>query len=213
MPAGTNHLRTLASALLLCCAAAPVCAGKPDMDDFQLSLLPRWCHLTSRNTIDEAHLPPEELAKAHGYFKSGCSGLHHYCWALTWTNLGHFPNPENKSPPEFYYGQAIGDYDYVLERSQKGCKLLPDIHTKIGALEAIMGNSKKAEKQFHNALSLNPGYIPAFAGLSDLYETQGDIDKARTVLGAGIKANPQSGALKKKLARLQARTGGTALAP
>ena len=209
MPALSHPFPMRVLVALLAWAPLTARADKPPTDDFQLSLLPRWCHLTQSNTIDREHLPLEELAKPNAYFKSGCAGILHYCWALTWSNLGYFAQPDAPSPPSFYFGQAIADYEYVLGHSGPNCIMLPDIYTKMGSLQAQMQKPREAEQLFDKALKINPRFAPTFVAMSDLYETRGDIDKARAALEAGLKANPQSSALKKKLARLNARTAGT----
>lgn len=117
-------------------------------------------------------------------------------------------------PESAYYDVAMSDYGYVFSESKRiarheRCSLFPEMYTKIGELEMLRGRPKEAEQSYFKAISLKPTYVPAYVGLSDFYETQGLTDKAIATLQQGIKANPQSSALKKKLQRVEQRTSGS----
>jgi Tfp pilus assembly protein PilF len=87
------------------------------------------------------------------------------------------------------------------------------MHTKAGEWETLRGHPKEAEERFRKAIGIKPTHIQAYIGLCDLFESLGNNDSAIATLQIGIKANPTSSALKKKLARLQARISGKTAAP
>ncbi len=84
--------------------------------------------------------------------------------------------------------------------------MLPDIYTKIGEVQWQLGKQKEAEASYAKALEIKRGYPMALVGLSDLFEARAETDKSIAILREGLKINPQSTILKKKLQRLEART-------
>lgn len=190
-------------------------ADDPHMTAAEAAALPKWCLVYNQTSNLAPHFTkdPELAAKLAGFLRSGCGGHHHYCWALVWANRGYFRDESSPTPANHYYGVALGDFGYTIGNSRDTCSLLPDIYTKSGELQAAMGHPKEAEALFRKVIGLKPSYAPAYVGLSDLFESQDKSDEAITALQAGIKINPNSSALKKKLARVQARTSGQVPTP
>jgi len=209
--------RIAAIALTLFCASQHAFPQDLTHGDFEKAMAPDWCPFSgnarnTRNTVEQVK-DPAIRAKLYSLDKSGCNGYHHYCWALVRSSRAILFERET---PEIQRGdllQALGDYNYVLGHSVHGCSLFPDIFTKMGEIQIQLGQLKEGEASYKKAIGAKPGYAPAFVGLSDLYENQGDADKALAVLQQGLKVNPQSAALKKKLARVQARKTGQATPP
>ncbi len=208
---------TTATMVLVLIGAGRATAGDPDASDAEMAAIPNWCKFPQYGThgkLDD--IPDLQIrAKLAGLNRSGCKGYHHYCWALTWADRAYTIFAENPSKASFQFGVAINDFNYVFDSSGKGsrCSLFPDMHTKIGAYKTLLNDPKGAEASFRAALEIKPGYAPAYVGLSDLYETLGKSDQAIEILQAGIKSNPKSSALKKKLDRLRARTVGQTATP
>jgi tetratricopeptide (TPR) repeat protein len=194
--------------------AGSAIAGDPHATEADWALIPAWCRFAvfarkTGNRVDQ--IPDPQLrAKIRALDNSGCNGFHHYCWALIWANRGYFASGDDPEVRRSYFDWAISDFRYIFANSEPGntCSLFPESHTKLGEMKLLIGKPREAETHYQEALKVKPGYAPAYAGLSDLYETQGHTDKAVAVLQAGLKVKPTSSALKKKLARLQARTAG-----
>jgi tetratricopeptide (TPR) repeat protein len=189
-------------------------ADDPNADEVDLALLPEWCKVVMAGGDAVQRSNDQRVrAKLFDITSSHCSGYHHYCWALVWANRGRFRDA-GPDRTRYYFEVAIDDLEYVFHHSDsKNCKLAPEMHTKIGEWKLQLDNLKGAEESFRSALAIKPSYAPAYLGLSDLYETQGTIEKSIEVLQAGIKANPKSVALEKKLKRVQQRSPGTSAAP
>ncbi|MBV5272707.1 MAG: tetratricopeptide repeat protein [Lamprocystis purpurea] len=194
--------------------AGSAIAGDPQATEADWAMVPAWCRFAmsarkTNNRVDQ--IPdPQVRAKIRALDNSGCNGFHHYCWALIWANRGYFTSTEDQALRRSYFDWAISDFRYIFANSEPGntCSLFPESYTKLGEMKLLIGKPQEAETHYRAALKLKPDYAPAYAGLSDLYETQGHIDKAVAILQAGLKVKPTSSALKKKFARLQARTGG-----
>jgi tetratricopeptide (TPR) repeat protein len=196
-------------------AAPPVVANDPQMNAAEAAILPAWCLVYNQagNLRPQDTKDPEIAAKLASFMRSGCSGHHHYCWALVWANRGYFRQETDSYPADYYYSVGIADLGYVLQNSQPTCSLIPDMHTKAGEWEALRGRPKEAEERFRKAIGIKPTHSQAYVGLSDLFESLEKNDAAIAVLQLGIKTNPTSSVLKKKIARLQARISGKTEAP
>jgi tetratricopeptide (TPR) repeat protein len=212
---GAAPLRIALAALAL--VPAIVEAGNPDASEAEAALLPKWCAfaIESRSVHGEGawkKIPdPVIRFRIHALDERGCNGYHHYCYGIVWTNRWQ-QNPTASNNQ--WGGMAIGDYEYVLRQSNPDtCPLVVDMRTKIGEIYLLQGDAKRAEESYRKALKIKPSYAPAYIGLSDLFENQGATDKSLAILQAGIKANPKSTALKKKLDRVQQRVSGTATQP
>lgn len=193
------------AALLLC---GELWADDPHAKPGEVSTLPLWCH-NYGSTLAAAQPVRDPMVKAQvaTYLRSGCSGIHHYCWALVWSNRAFFGDvPETTK--KHYFSVAISDYEYVQSQSRPSCVMVPDLRTKIGELYGLMGKSKEAEDSYMQAIRAKKTHSAAYIGLSDLYELRGDTQKSVAILEKGLEANPRSSALKKKLSRVQERMAG-----
>lgn len=178
-----------------------------DYSDEEAALLPTWCEVYRRT----GNLRPSDArdtmvaSRLAAFIRQGCGGHHHYCWALATANRALFFRSDNPNAQAWQLKDAMGDFNYVLRNSKNTCPLVPDMHTKSGEWHTLIGNYKEAEKRLRQAIAIRPDYAPAYVGLSDLFETQDKPDEALAALQQGLKANPKSAALKKKLDRLQQR--------
>ncbi len=191
-------------------------ADDPRATEAEIALIPEWCKriMTKDGSGTTSSQEPQVRAKIYDLQSSGCGGIHHFCWALIWANRGYFRSYDSQYPLAHLYGSAIDDMKYVFDHSRSGkCKLFPEMHTKTGELKLLLDRQDEAEESFRKALAIKPSYAPAYIGLSDLYEAQGAAEKAIEVLQAGIKANPKSSALQKKLKRVQQRSAGPSASP
>ena len=174
--------------------------------DAEAALLPNWCEFHRKGSTSD----PMVAAKLAAFKREGCGGQHHYCWGMATANRVLMPStlgyPSlDRAKMTWEFEAAVGDLDYVIKHSKGTCSLIPDIHTKSGEWMTLVGRYDQAEKRFRKAIGVKNDFAPAYIGLSDLFEIREKPNDALAVLQAGIKANPQSTALKKKLSRLQQR--------
>ena len=182
--------------------------GVLSLDD--LPMLPAWCQ-TYRFVLKVGQNPykadPQTMALQAKIDRSGCKGAWHFCWAMARRNRLLF-DESTKSNAGFNVSVMTGDFHFVINESSPTCVLIPEIHVHVGEGYALIGDAKRAEQSFLAALKAKPGYVLAYFGLSDLFENQGNTEKAIAVLQQAIKSNPRSSGLKQKLARVQARANG-----
>lgn len=81
----------------------------------------------------------------------------------------------------------------------------PGSLVNLGNFYAANGNPAAAEKTFHEALALNPGWVPAYVNLSDFYRQSGRDQEGETVLLNGLARQPNAAALHHSLGLLRIR--------
>ncbi len=206
--------RGAALALTLAGASTGAFAQTTTPGDLARVMTPDWCEAAVSGRLRADQDKDQAIrAKLYGLEKSGCRGYQRYCSALVTSGRALLFEGETPETQRAQLMAAAGDYGYVLANSRKECSLLPDTYTKLGEIQTRLGQFKEGEESFAKAIKIKGGHAPAFVGLSDLYENQGNIDKAIAALQAGLKANPTSTMLKKKLQRVQARKTEPAAAP
>lgn len=200
------RLRWALTACALICAngfawaQAPV-PGYPDrveaFDSREVALLPAYCRSTQ---VFRQHVPndPAEGERWAAFFGPTFLHLHHYCWGVMKTNRAMLLARERQSRL-FYLGDAITEYDYVLDRSTPDFLLLPEILTKKAENLILLDRGPHAVVELMRAISLKPDYWPASVKLSDYYKSTGDLAKARQALVDGLAADPNAKVLQRRL--------------
>ena len=82
---------------------------------------------------------------------------------------------------------------------------LPESHLNIGLVEMAQGKVAMARKAYHTALRLDPGFVPAYVNLADLYRALGSDAEGEVTLRGGLEVAPQSGDLHHALGLLYIR--------
>lgn len=180
--------------------------GYPDSvtayDSREVAMLPRFCIYTQlfrdkvrggNNTV--------EVNRWYGALGPTFHHLHHYCWGLMKTNRATLLS-RSAQVRQFYLGDAIKEYDYVIERSPPDFILLPEILTKKGLNLVHLKRGPVAAIEFKRAIELNPTYWPPYAHLADYYKESGNLKEAREILEEGLKQAPEAIGLTRRLAEL-----------
>ena len=82
----------------------------------------------------------------------------------------------------------------------------PESHLNLGLVALAAGEPEVAERAYQKALALDPGFIPAYANLADLYREQGNESKTETQLLAGLAVAPDNADLHHALGLSRVRT-------
>jgi tetratricopeptide (TPR) repeat protein len=174
-----------------------------------LPMLPPYCQYTQyyRDRVPGGR-DPEQLDYWYSYFGgSVASGtgifhaMHHYCFGLTDINYAKYWE-RNEQNRRFRWEQSIAQFDYMIQSSKPGEKMLPDFHTKKGESLLAVGKAPLAMTEFEQAIALKPDYWPPYADMSDYYKRSGNIKLARAALERGLAAAPDTKALTRRLAEL-----------
>jgi tetratricopeptide (TPR) repeat protein len=82
----------------------------------------------------------------------------------------------------------------------------PESHLNLGLIALAAGEPEVAERAYQKALALDPGFIPAYANLADLYRAQELESKAEAQLLAGLAVAPDNADLHHALGLSRVRT-------
>lgn len=171
-------------------------------DPRELALLPRYCYFTQVfRQIAPGGNDKQEIEAWYAALGDTYHHLHHYCWGLMKTNRAVLL-ARDRRVRDFFLHDALGEYEYVIDRSPANFVLLPEMLTKRGENLLLLGRAPLAILDLERAVEIKPDYWPAHAKLADHYKAIGDAHKARLQLEAGLKAAPGTGALTRRLAEL-----------
>jgi hypothetical protein len=167
-------------------------------DSRELALLPPYCKYT-QNFREKVTGGDDrvEAARWEALFGQAFFAMHHYCWGLMKANRGLFL-ARSKRTRDYYLNEAIVEYDYVIDRSQPGFVLLPELIARKGDLQLRLGHPGGLET-IRKALSLKPDYWLPYALASDYYKSVGQPGPARQWLNEGIEKVGDAAPLKSRL--------------
>ena len=127
--------------------------------------------------------------------------MHHYCDGLYAEKQAKVTADKNKR--SHWLRLAAYQMQYVSGSCQPGCVLYPELHSIWGWALWQQGQVGEAIKHYQLAIQSKPTYTRAYADLADMYVKINESDEARKVLEAGLKVNPKSRKLKRRLLKLQ----------
>jgi tetratricopeptide (TPR) repeat protein len=126
--------------------------------------------------------------------------MHHYCSGVHAEQKARIAL--NKRERVSWLNRVASQMKYVSASCGSGCVLYPELHTRWAWALGELGQIAEAMKHYQLALRAKQNYTPAYAGLADLYLKANQTEDARKVLERGLKANPKSRVLKKRLDEL-----------
>lgn len=135
--------------------------------------------------------------------------LHHYCLGIVQFNRAQ----REMYPPELRKGflnQALGNFQYVIDRMPEHYVLAPEIYTYTGRADLLLGDSRQANEAFANARALKPDYWPAYSWWASYLGDHGHVEDGRKIVADGLAHSPQSRTLQMLKQSLDAKRGGSA---
>jgi tetratricopeptide (TPR) repeat protein len=178
-------------------------------DAREVAMLPRYCIYTQqfRERVPGGNDPAQitywtsVMGEADVFH-----AMHHYCWGLMKLNRALYLARTEQSRT-FYSSGAVGEFDYVLERSTEKFVLRPEILTKKGQALVLSGKGPQGVIELERAIALKPDYWPPYAQLSNFYKKSGDLKKARNYLEQALVHSPNVRSLQELLAELDKPSG------
>lgn len=131
------------------------------------------------------------------------SHLHHYCWALVHKN--RYFRARGAIQRNYYFQQFMGDIGYVLENTKKDGNNWPYFHVLLieqGEMLLIREDYAGSLAKANEALAKKPDAEKAHTLKFDIYMAMGDKKKAIEAGQEGLKMNPGSSRLRKRLMSL-----------
>jgi tetratricopeptide (TPR) repeat protein len=182
----------LALAITLFSPSLAVIAAPQDITEVEMKLLPRYCPDTATFNSD---------ATREAYWRSmmgrAFSALHHYCWG----QITMMRSRKAGVPAHIRQGMwesAVGDYSYVIRNSQADFILLPEIYTRLGEVELLLGHTDKANQAFARARQLKPDYWPAYSRWAEYLMRTGKRPEALKVVVTGLQHSPDAKVLREQ---------------
>jgi tetratricopeptide (TPR) repeat protein len=157
-------------------------------------LLPQYCKDRAKGSQSP------EFSKWRNTFGDAYIHIHHYCSGIHAEQKAK--NILNKGEKDYWLGRVLHQMKYVSGSCNKGHVLYPELHTRWGWALGEQGQVGEAIRHYQLAIQAKQNYTLAYARLSDLYIDLNQPDEARKILESGLKAKPDSRALKKRLKKL-----------
>jgi len=156
--------------------------------------LPAYC-------LCAGHPPPacpsqETKEKYYRIYGPIFTHMHHYCWGLDKLNI----QLQSLKPSAFWLENVIHEFDYVLGHKDPKKSIKAEIFTKKAQVLLMLNKNIEAVNSFLNAIKFNKRYVPAYFYLSSYLSKIGEKNEACKILKFGIKNNPGSIILKKRMA-------------
>lgn len=181
--------------------------GYPDnveygFDPREVALLPNYCKYTKvfRTSVPGGN-NKAEIERWYAVMGKTFDSMHHYCWALMKTNRALLL-AKDRETKTYYLRAAVDDFNYVLHYARRDFVLMPEILTKKGENLIRLGRKVEGVTQLEDAIQIKQDYWPPYAALSDYYESQGDVAKAREMIEKALSFAPDAKALTRRLAEL-----------
>lgn len=107
--------------------------------------------------------------------------IHHFCFGLKALNLA-YANLNNKQQREFMANAVVGNFNYIIDSTERTFYLRPDAYVNLGRGHLLRGEYDVARQKFYEALKLNPKLVDAWVAMSDMYYQAGKKSEALSVL-------------------------------
>lgn len=173
----------------------------------ELALLPQYCHAT-RQVISISKLPQSAFNNNLKIYGETYNHLHHYCWALM--SEYNANGIQEKGPRRNKLSYALNDIQYVLNKNPPDTfQPLAEIYASRARILFKLDRPSEAVADLIKAINLQPGYLRAYAQLSDYYLQIGQKDKAISLLEKGVENHESPTLLLKELDRLGKPYKGT----
>lgn len=159
--------------------------------DTELALVPGYCKDTQGFGYGDATTNTSPKA-GHWVSLMGKTfwHMHHYCRGLIKRNRAM------KAGMPFSHRRdlirsALGEYEYVLANNKDAdFILLPEIYTRVGEANVLIGDASAAEQAFAKARQLKPDYWPAYSHWAEYLIQKGKRAEAKQLVKSGLEQTP-----------------------
>lgn len=206
----TRHIRQnlffafglLASGIL---HAAPLVVREESVSPGDINTLPPVCrlilvedqyvHLRGGDGPLERDIPL--LERAEYRMALGNPHLHHYCWALI--SKQRYFRAQGAQKRKFYFDLFMGDIGYVMSKSRSDWPYFNVLLDEQSSMLLLRGEHAQSLAKAEEALRRKPGDEIAYTLLFDNYMALGNKKKAIESAQEGLKDNPASHRLRRRL--------------
>jgi tetratricopeptide (TPR) repeat protein len=186
--------KLLALYLVLTIAGMHAHAGPPDnWNDGEVELAGAYCMDTMGFRYGDAYGNTSPRASYWvAQMGKGFWNMHHYCWAMISLRRG-------KSMPlarrQASFESARGDLIYVVHNSPADFVMLPEVLSRLGEVDVLLGNLGAAHTWYEQARTLRPDYPQAYAEWAEVLIRLKKQPDALNLVRQGLKYSPGSSSL------------------
>ena len=158
--------------------------------DVEFQSLPAYCKGRLKGGTAAEKAPYEAQLGVNNFLH-----IHHYCIAMNIVN--RLRSVVNRQERGTMMSEAIANYEYTINASEKTFWLLPQMRVEAGRMYLQIGKKGEAVQHFTRAISANPAYMPAYMPLIEVYKELGSSQSALEVATSGLRQFPDSKPLQK----------------
>lgn len=178
--------------LLALSSPQPVAAKPENISESEMKLIPSYCPDTMGFGYGDAFYNTSPRAPHWvGLMGKGFWAMHHYCWARINMNRAQRAGVALQKKKALW-GSALGDYKYVIDHVPRDFILLPEVYTRLGEVQLLLGQHNQAQEAFEHARHLKPDYWPAYSNWAEFLIKMGKRGEALKVVTAGLEYSPNA---------------------
>lgn len=191
-PSFTTLVRSALSIGFLVWASAAVANKPKNIEDVEMKLIPAYCPDTMGFKYGDAYSRTSPKA-AHWVSLMGNDfwHMHHYCWARINLNRA-YKSGISAQAKKALLNSVRSDYMYVINNAQKNFIMLPEVYTRLGEVELLLGSPNKANDAFSRARIQKQDYWPAYSRWAEYLLSIGRRKEALRVVIDGLAHSPES---------------------
>jgi tetratricopeptide (TPR) repeat protein len=157
----------------------------------ELALTPAFCQDVQTMNGWSKTRPSPRTAHWIGLMGDSFWAMHHFCWAMVGLYRAQMPglSPMTRS---WLIKNAIDDYRFVVNNSTPDFVLLPEVYTRMGDAQLLLGDVGSAFESFARARALKPDYWPPYLRWADLLVKSNKKTEARDVIAEGLRYSPNA---------------------
>jgi hypothetical protein len=157
----------------------------------ELALTPPFCQdVQTMNGWSKAR-PSPRTGQWIGLMGDTFWAMHHYCWAL----VGLHRAQAAGVPPltrKWLVKNAVDDYQFVIRNSTPDFVMLPEVFTRMGEAQLLMGEAGSAYGSFVRAREIKPDYWPPYVRWAEVLIKLNKKGEAKKLLEEGLRYSPNS---------------------
>lgn len=159
----------------------------------EMALIPNYCKDTQGFGYGDATSNPSPRS-GHWVSLMGKTfwHMHHYCAGLIKRNRAMKAGMRLEERKHLL-GSAIQEYEYILTNNKDAdFILLPEVYTRIGEANVLIGNPSAAEKAFAKARQIKADYWPAYSHWAEYLIQTGKKVEAKQLVKSGLEQTPNA---------------------
>jgi tetratricopeptide (TPR) repeat protein len=178
-------------------SGAAIAFAPPNPVGEELATLPPYCKEKTQQRPD----PIVDKIWSDKFGAENWRHMHHYCYGLNYLVNRYYraPDPEDR---KWMLGEAVSNISYTINAAAPGFFLQPEMHYNRGKALRMLGRAPEAERDWLEAIRLDPTYVAAYIAIADYYAELKQQHKALETVSEGLRYVPASNVLQRRYQEL-----------